>query len=66
MADVSTVFEEINTFSKENESLRYKEMNPTSRIPMITEGHCKIIGEGLTIYMYLMERYPQIKAQFFC
>ena len=65
MAEVEVGFMLVDTFRKQNENQDYREVNPTMSIPMITDGPWKIIGEGISVYTYLMNSYPKIKARFY-
>ena len=33
---------------------------------MITDGHWKIVGSGMSLYTFLVNTYPKIKRQFYC
>ena len=61
MSDVKVEFREINSFKEENFDPKYTELNPNSTIPMITEGQTKIIGDGQSLYYYLVNRLPEVK-----
>ena len=65
MAEVQVAFTLVDTFQKQNENRDYTEVNPTMSIPMITDGPWKILGEGISVYTYLMNSYPKIKAMFY-
>lgn len=65
MAEISPVFGLVDTFKKEHLEANYLAVNPTSSIPMITDGKWKIFGEGSMVYNFLIHNYPKIKARFY-
>ena len=40
-------------------------MNPNSTVPMITEGSTKIIGDGSSLYFYLVNKHPAVFEKFY-
>ena len=66
MAEISPFFGIVDTFKKEHLEPHYLAVNPTSSIPMITDGQWKIFGESSMVYNFLIQNYPKIKARFYC
>ena len=61
MAEVPCEFVHVDTFNQENMRDPYVQLNPNSTIPMITEGMAKIIGDGASLYYFLVNRHARIK-----
>lgn len=53
-AGISHEFKVIDTFNRGNMSAEYAEMNPTKSIPMIIDGHSKIMGEARLLHDWIM------------
>ena len=66
MSGVDYEFRLIDTFQRENQNEQYVALNPSSQIPMITEGTTKIIGGGNSFLMYLVHKHAKIQHNFYC
>ena len=58
-------FREVNTFKEENFSKKYKDLNPTSSIPIITCKDTKCIGDQSSLYEFLYNTDPSVKTTFY-
>ena len=65
MAEVPCEFVLVDTFNQENLRDPYVQLNPNSTIPMITDGIAKIIGDGASLYYFLVNRHAKIKQAFY-
>ena len=65
MSDADIDFVEINTLKKENFESRYTELNPNASIPMLSHGHTKVIGDGESIFNYLVNSSDKVSDHFF-
>ena len=61
MSEVPHKFELVDTFNQDNLRDPYVELNPNSTIPMITDGMAKIIGDGASLYYFLVNKHAKIK-----
>ena len=65
MAGVTHEFILVDTFNQDNLRDPYVQLNPNSTIPMITDGMAKIIGDGASLYYFLVNKHAKIKQQFY-
>ena len=65
MADQEVDFVLIDTLKRENEAEDFRAKNPTQAIPMLTDGNYKILGDGVSIYNFLLMNYPAVKSRFY-
>jgi len=45
-ANITHEYKPVNSLKKENLELEYSQLNPTKQIPMIIDGHNKVIGSA--------------------
>lgn len=65
MAGVVADFKIVDTFQGQHKEEAYTSENPASSIPMITHGNFKILGEGASIYSYLVQKFPEVRTMFY-
>ena len=65
MADVRHKFREVNTFKEENLSEKYKQVNPTATIPIITCKNTKCLGDQLSLYEFLYNTDLGMRVMFY-
>ena len=65
ISGISSKFELVDTSKKQNLEKNYTDLNPNFSIPMITEGHTKIIGDGPSLYYYLVNKHEAVTKTFY-
>ena len=65
MSGVSANFQMVDTFTQKNFDKEYTDLNPNSTVPMITEGPTKIIGDGSSLYFYLVNKHSPVFQKFY-
>ena len=65
MSSVKAEFSHVDTFKQENFNKSYTDLNPNSTVPMITEGPTKIIGDGSSLYFYLVNKHTEVFKKFY-
>ena len=65
MSDVKVQFSHVDTFKQMNFEKSYTDLNPNSTVPMITEGPTKIIGDGSSLYFYLVNKHTDVFKKFY-
>ena len=64
MADTEIDFELIDTIDGQNNKAPYIEMNPSATIPMLSQGHSKVIGDGISIFNYILNVDEKLSEKF--
>ena len=59
-AGVKYIFNKIDTIAGDNKQARYLSINPTGHIPMIEEGHFKVLGGNHIILIFLCKSKSHI------
>ena len=64
MADTQIEFELVDTLDGQNNKAPYIEMNPSASIPMLSQGHSKVIGDGISIFNYILNVDQNLSDKF--
>ena len=65
MAQIDFEFVIVDTFNQDHRRKPYFDLNPSSTIPMITQGTTRIFGDNESLFFFLINSFERVAALFF-